>query len=118
MDRRAFPRRRVVGTAALVLALVACSDESSDSSKSDTTDTSVAASTDTAEQSAATELPVERSDATDAPDATEVAASSSGESVGDWLVVDVTDGDTIDVEGPSGFEDVRIIGINTPETGE
>lgn len=118
MDRRWHPRRRVVATAAAVLALVACSDESPDSAGIDTTETSVAASTDNAEQSAATELSPEGADATDTPDGTEVGASSSGESVGDWFVVDVTDGDTIDVEGPSGFDEVRIIGINTPETGE
>jgi micrococcal nuclease len=36
-----------------------------------------------------------------------------------WLVVDVVDGDTIDVRGPDGTEErVRIAGIDTPERGE
>jgi micrococcal nuclease len=33
-------------------------------------------------------------------------------------VVDVVDGDTVKVDGPSGLLTVRLIGINTPERGE
>jgi len=35
-----------------------------------------------------------------------------------WTVVNVVDGDTIDVRGAGGQERVRIIGIDTPERGE
>ena len=35
-----------------------------------------------------------------------------------WTVVNIVDGDTIDVRGAGGEERVRIIGIDTPERGE
>ncbi len=35
-----------------------------------------------------------------------------------WAVASITDGDTLDVNGPDGRWTVRIIGINTPERGE
>jgi micrococcal nuclease len=35
---------------------------------------------------------------------------------GEWLVVDVIDGDTLKVQSGSTIERVRLLGINTPET--
>ena len=35
-----------------------------------------------------------------------------------WIVTDVVDGDTLDVEGGVASESVRILGIDTPERGE
>jgi len=36
----------------------------------------------------------------------------------DWRSVEVVDGDTLYVSGPTGELEVRIIGVNTPEAGE
>jgi micrococcal nuclease len=36
-----------------------------------------------------------------------------------WTVVNVVDGDTVDVRGPGGVEErIRVVGIDTPERGE
>jgi micrococcal nuclease len=41
------------------------------------------------------------------------------EPAGGWRVIDVIDGDTVDVRGPDGtVERIRVIGIDTPERGE
>lgn len=51
----------------------------------------------------------------------EPRTTSTAEAGGDgsgWTVVEVVDGDTIQVAGPDGRERVRLIGINAPEQGE
>jgi micrococcal nuclease len=69
-----------------------------------------------AERAAAREAAAEeRRAARDAADAAaaEAAASST------WTVIDVVDGDTIDVRGADGREErVRIAGVDTPERGQ
>jgi endonuclease YncB( thermonuclease family) len=51
------------------------------------------------------------------PSSTESPAPSGSIASG-WRSVQVVDGDTLDVSGPDGNVTVRIIGINTPESGE
>ena len=43
---------------------------------------------------------------------------SSGPAEGFWRATDVVDGDTLHVVGPGGELKVRVLGINTPESGE
>ncbi len=56
------------------------------------------------------------------PEPSGVATPSTGEvpdgEVGSWRSVRVVDGDTLEVSGPGGEMTVRVIGINTPESGE
>jgi micrococcal nuclease len=53
------------------------------------------------------------------PTTTSAAPGSRGSTVdGDGAVVEVVDGDTVDVELSGGREKVRLIGINAPERGE
>ena len=51
------------------------------------------------------------------PSSTESPAPSAS-IASEWRSVQVVDGDTLDVSGPDGNVTVRIIGINTPESGE
>ena len=51
------------------------------------------------------------------PSSTESPAPSGSIASG-WRSTNVVDGDTLDVSGPDGSVTVRIIGINTPESGE
>jgi endonuclease YncB( thermonuclease family) len=56
------------------------------------------------------------------PEPSEVATPSTGKvsdgEGGSWRSVRVVDGDTLEVSGPGGEMTVRVIGINTPESGE
>jgi micrococcal nuclease len=55
------------------------------------------------------------------PDASASGSAAEPPSVGggeSWRSARVVDGDTLDVSGPRGEFTVRIIGINTPESGE
>jgi micrococcal nuclease len=45
-------------------------------------------------------------------------ATSPTEGTGNWRSTEVVDGDTLYVSGPTGELEVRIIGVNTPESGE
>ena len=44
--------------------------------------------------------------------------SSAGPAEGYWRATEVVDGDTLHVVGPDGELTVRVLGINTPESGE
>jgi len=56
--------------------------------------------------------PAEPDEPTSAP------AMSQNEARGGWMVIDVVDGDTIDVARGGTVETVRLVGIDTPEQGE
>jgi micrococcal nuclease len=49
----------------------------------------------------------------------EAAEREAAERAAGWTVVNVVDGDTVDVRGPGGVEErIRVVGIDTPERGE
>ena len=47
-----------------------------------------------------------------------VPAASATEGPDGWRSTEIVDGDTLYVSGPAGELEVRIIGVNTPESGE
>ncbi|MFZ9042668.1 MAG: lamin tail domain-containing protein [Ilumatobacteraceae bacterium] len=101
---------------ALVLSLVSCAvplDESSTSVTSTTVDSAGATSTSVDSASVTSTSVDSTSIASSIPSA--VDATLVG---GDWVVIGVTDGDTVVVTGPDGEQRVRLIGINTPESDE
>jgi micrococcal nuclease len=63
--------------------------------------------------------PVDRPEASTSPGAPPVAWPADAWPADAWRVIDVIDGDTIDVRAADGtVERVRIIGIDTPERGQ
>lgn len=97
---------------ALVLILASCTAPGESSSEPPETEPAETEPADTGSVGAGS------SSGSDLREATDADPAGSETPGGEWLVVEVTDGDTIDVEGRNGFEEVRLIGINTPESGE
>jgi len=94
-------KRTIVGTVVAVGLLTSCT---SDGNGQD------AADTDTA---------TEDSSSTDSDsDSGNVGSASTDSGTDYWRATEVVDGDTLHVVGPDGELKVRVLGINTPESGE
>jgi endonuclease YncB( thermonuclease family) len=131
---RAWAWRRGAVVALLAVGLLAgCTsdDDGSTGSNSAATGSAVAdlAETDSAGNSSvadsgATDSEAIESDATvldsgqSDSDAAVSASSESDPESGFWRATEVVDGDTLYVVGPGGELKVRVLGINTPESGE
>jgi endonuclease YncB( thermonuclease family) len=95
--RRHEVRRAALVALATTALLAGCTSASSDGA--------------TATGGPPVETPVE-TDPTTAP------PTSANEGTDAWRSTEIVDGDTLYVSGPAGELEVRIIGINTPESGE
>jgi micrococcal nuclease len=94
LRRRELRRRALVGLIAAAL-LAGCSPANMDGAVD-------GSEVETAVETVSTQLPPTR----------------PAEATGTWRSTEIVDGDTLYVSGPLGVLEVRIIGINTPESGE